>query len=79
MVRRLTPFMPTLSVNKVYKAQIQTLSKYFVVKYGTNYLRGPTSKGSTACVKRYSEIKRSRVNAKLKVNMVRVTNPRYNF
>jgi len=39
----------------------------------------PTSKDSIACVKKHSEIKKPRANAKLKIDMVRITNPSYNF
>lgn len=49
-----------------------------VIKHG-NYLRGPTSKGKTAFTKRYFETFVSRVSTKLKINMGRLTNPRFNF
>lgn len=48
--------------------------KRFVIKHDT-YLRGLTSQGNIACIKRHSE----RVSAKLLVNMGRFTNPSYNF
>lgn len=50
------------------------LIKRFVIKHDT-YLRGLTSQGNIACIKRHSE----RVSAKLLVNMGRFTNPSYNF
>ena len=51
-----------------------TLIKRFVIKHDA-YLRGLTSQGTIACIKRRSE----RVNAKLLTNMGRFTNPNYNF
>lgn len=50
------------------------LIKRFVIKHDT-YLRGLTSKGNIACIKRHSE----RVSAELLVNKGRFTNPSYNF
>jgi group II intron reverse transcriptase/maturase len=50
------------------------LIKRFVIKHDA-YLRGPTSKGTIACIRRHSE----RVSAKLFTNMGRFTNPSYNF
>lgn len=50
------------------------LIKRFVIKHDT-YLRGLTSKGNIACIKKHSE----KVSAKLLVNMGRFTNPSYNF
>lgn len=50
------------------------LIKRFVIKNDA-YLRGPTSKGTIACIRRHSE----RVSAKLFTNMGRFTNPSYNF
>jgi hypothetical protein len=47
---------------------------YIVIKRNT-YLRGLTSKGKIACIKRYPE----RVGTKLATNMGRLTNPSYNF
>lgn len=51
-----------------------TLTKRFVIKHDA-YLRGPTSQGTIACIKRRSE----RVGAELTTNMGRFTNPSYNF
>ena len=50
------------------------LIKRFVIKHDA-YLRGLTSEGTIACIKRRSE----RVRAKLFTNMGRFTNPSYNF
>lgn len=50
------------------------LIKRFVIKHDA-YLRGLTSQGTIACIKRRSE----RVSAKLITNMGRFTNPSYNF
>jgi len=50
------------------------LFKRFVIKHDA-YLRGPTSQGTIACIRRRSEI----VSAKLLTNMGRFTNPSYNF
>lgn len=49
-------------------------SKRFVIKHDA-YLRGLTSQGTIACIKRRSE----RVSAELLTNMGRFTNPSYNF
>lgn len=48
--------------------------KRFVIKHDA-YLRGPTSQGTIACIKRRFEI----ASAKLLTNMGRLTNPSYNF
>lgn len=48
--------------------------KRFVIKHDA-YLRGPTSQGTIACIRRRSEIE----SAKLLTNMGRFTNPSYNF
>ena len=53
---------------------ITTLIKRFVIKHDV-YLRGLTSQGTIAYIKRRSE----RVSAKLLANMGRFTNPSYNF
>lgn len=50
------------------------LIKRFVIKHDA-YLRGLTSQGTIACIRRRSE----RVSAKLLTNMGRFTNPSYNF
>lgn len=50
------------------------LIKRFVIKPDA-YLRGLTSQGTIACIRRRSE----RVSAKLLTNMGRFTNPNYNF
>lgn len=51
-----------------------TLIKRFVIKHDT-YLRGLTSQGNTACIRRRPE----RAGVKLLTNMGRFTNPSYNF
>nr|UXN44309.1 putative reverse transcriptase [Haslea karadagensis] len=50
------------------------LIKRFVIKHDA-YLRGPTSQGTIACIRRHSEI----ASAKLLTHMGRFTNPSYNF
>ncbi len=50
------------------------LIKRFVIKHDA-YLRGLTSQGTIACIRRRSE----KVSAKLLTNMGRFTNPSYNF
>lgn len=50
------------------------LIERFVIKHDT-YLRGPTSQGNIACIRRRSGI----VSAKLLANMGRFTNPNCNF
>lgn len=50
------------------------LIKRFVIKHDT-YLRGLTSQGNTACIRRCPE----RAGVKLLTNMGRFTNPSYNF
>ena len=50
------------------------LIKRFVIKHDA-YLRGLTSQGTIACIRRRSEIE----SAKLLTNMGRFTNPSYNF
>lgn len=50
------------------------LIKRFVIKHDT-YLRGLTSQGNTACIRRRPE----RAGVKLLTNMGRFTNPSYNF
>ena len=79
MVRRLLLFMPTLSSNKVYKAQIQMLFKHFVVKHDIDNWKRLTLKGNTALSKRHCKIIKFEVNALLKAKMIRLANFSGNF
>jgi len=54
------------------------LFEYFIVKHGTNSLIDLTLKRNIACTKKHFE-SLSKVEAKLRVNKVRTTNPGYNF